>query len=361
MRKTLLRTAASAAASVVVAVSASTPAVTARTHHAASAIATAAYPRFETRIFVRGSSKLFNPDGIIVTKHYVFVDYQNASDTTPAPSTIVKYNRFGAVLGAVNLNGRSDGMRWNPYTHKVWALVNNDGLNGTPPRQPALYVIEPKTLHTTLYHFGKTQPHGGGYDDLAFIGGHAFLSASSPTLTPTGVNDKPIAVEVRLEGNEADITPILYGNAYGFNLVSGKTEQLNVRDPDSLAVDSQNDLVIVSQGDAQLIAVRNPGERNQSVLRLPVGTQLDDVAATKGTNGTLFVADSTLNVIYSIKANFPSGTNFAEAGLGAPVQSFVGSLNTDTGTLTPLLTIRDGILDPTSLIFVAPGSEAEDS
>lgn len=347
MRKILLRTAASAAAGLFAAVSASAPpALAVRTHHSAAARAAAAYPHFDVRTFARGTSSLFNPDGIVVTKQYVFVDYQNASDTSPVPSTVVKYSRQGALLGAVNLNGRCDGMRLNPYTGRLWALVNNDGLNGTPPRQPALYVIEPSSLHATLYHFGKTQPHGGGYDDLAFIGGRAFLSASSPTLSPAGVNEKPIAVEVRLEGNEADIRPILYGNAYGFN----------VTDPDSLAVDSKNNLVIVSEGDAQLIVVHNPGQGNQKVLRLRVGTQLDDVTATTGTNGTLFVADSTLNVIYSIEATFPRGTDFAEAPLGAPVQSFVGSLDPNTGYLTPLLTVRDGILDPTSLIFVPAGS-----
>ncbi|MBC5800283.1 MAG: hypothetical protein GIX03_05410 [Candidatus Eremiobacteraeota bacterium] len=328
----------------------------ARTHHGASAVAAAAYPHFETRIFTRGSSTLFNPDGIVVTKHYVFVAYQNASDTNPTPSTVVKYNRQGVVLGAVTINGRCNGIRLNPYTQKLWALVNNDGLNGTPPRQPALDVIEPNTLQTMQYHFGKAQPHGGGYDDLAFIGGRAFLSASSPTLTPAGVNDKPIAVEVRLEGGEADIKPILYGNGYGLNLVSGKTERLNVTDPDSFAVDAQNDLIIVSEGDAQLIVVRNPGGPDQKVARLPVGMQLDDVVATKGTHGTLFVADSTLNVVYTVTATFPRGTDFAAGPLGAPVQSFIGSLDPTTGYLTPLLTVRDGVVDPASLIFVAPGS-----
>jgi len=184
----------------------------------------------------------------------VFVDYQNASDTSNTASRIVKYNRSGVALGSVEVLGRCDGMRWNPYTRRIWALVNNDGLNGSPPRQPALYVIDPKSLHATLYRFGTRQPHGG---------------------------------------------------------------------------------------------------RNR--------TQLDETAFPASTHGTFYIADTTLDVVYAVEATFPNGSAFSEAALGAPVQSFVGALDPSTGTLTPLLTVRDGILDPTTLIFASTETEYSDS
>ncbi len=361
MQNNLLRNAAIVAASSAIAFGSSAPVSAAhRVKGTARANVAASIPRFETSVFARGTSTLFNPDGIIVTKHYVFVDYQNLSDTSPVPSTIVKYDRSGRFLGSVNLNGRCDGMRLNPYTHTVWALVNNDGLNGTPPRQPALYVIDPKSLATKLYAFGKTQPHGGGYDDLAFVNGRAFISASAPTLTAAGVNIYPALVEVKLEGSEADIKPIVFANTTGYDIVSKKTIQFNIGDPDSLAIDARGDLVIVSEGDSQLFVVRNVGQKTQTVLRLAVGTQLDEVTATRGTSGTLFVADDGPNVIYSIQARFPTGTNFVEASQGAPVQSFVGTIDPTSGTLTPLLTARDGIVNPTALVFVQPGTEDDD-
>jgi len=334
--------------------------VDARTAHAArmaaahaKASTAALYPRFDVDVFARGTASLFNPDGIVVTKHAVFVDYQNASDTSPTPSTIVKYDLGGHFEGAVNINGRCDGLRLNPYTHKLWALVNNDGLNGSPPRQPALYVIDPKSLQATRYAFAtSTQQHGGGYDDLAFIGGKAFFSASAPTLTLGGINNKQIAVEADIKGDKVEVAPIAYGNLGGL---------VNIADPDSLAVDNARDLIIVSEGDGQLVTIRNPQTKYQTQSSIHTGSQLDDVAFTTGTTGTLFVADSTLNRVYKIRSTFPAGTVFAEAPLGAPAQSFVGTLDTTTGIVTPLLTVRDGILDPTSLIFVADGGGEDDS
>src|SRR5450755_803661 len=119
---------------------------------------------------------------------------QGQSDHLPGPSTIVKYDRAGHIVDSVAIEGRCDGLRLNPDTKKLWALFNNDGQNGNPKRQPLLYTIDPKTLAATKYAFPAVQPHGGGYDDIAFIDGQAFLSASSPTLTAAGINEKPIVV-----------------------------------------------------------------------------------------------------------------------------------------------------------------------
>jgi len=41
-------------------------------------------------------------------------------------------------------------------------------------------------------------PHGGGYDDLVFVGGRVNLVASNPTLSAVGVNVFPALVAVTL-------------------------------------------------------------------------------------------------------------------------------------------------------------------
>jgi hypothetical protein len=333
---------------------------------AAAAAAVPGTPQLSTHVFARGNANLFTPDGIVVTKRYVFVVYQNNSDAdVTKPSTIAKYDHDGHLLGAINLLGRCDGMRINPATHQLWALLNNDGLNGSPPRQPLLYTIDPRTLQPTKYVFGPTQPHGGGYDDIAFVKGHAYFSDSSPAFTGT-INTLPVIVEAKLNSNgTVSIYPILNGNAVGLDTATGKTGPLNLTDPDSLAVDSNNNLVMVSEGDQQLAIVSNPGSAAQKVVRYGLGTGIDDITWTRGSRGTLLIADQVLNVIYAVEAKFPAGTIFAEATAGTPVASFIGTVNLTTSAstptaLTPLLTELEGIVDPTSLIFVRSEDEPDD-
>jgi hypothetical protein len=343
---------ASAAAAFSIAVCLTTPPAFASTHVASAApVATAQLS--EPQLFVRGNAKLYNPDGIVVTARYTFVVWQGQSDHLPGPSTIVKYDRAGHIVDSVAIEGRCDGLRLNPDTKKLWALFNNDGQNGNPKRQPLLYTIDPKTLAATKYAFPAVQPHGGGYDDIAFIDGQAFLSASSPTLTAAGINEKPIVVSAKLTttGN-VEIALILKGNATVLNANTGTYTPMNFTDPDSLALDSHNDLVVVGDNDQELVVIKNPGRTgSQTATRYGFGTQFDDVAWTSSNRGTLWIADTTQNAIYTVRAAFPQGTVFGEGPSGIPVQSFIGTI--DPGeVITPLLTQRDGVFSPTSLIFV---------
>jgi hypothetical protein len=183
---------------------------------------------------------LYNPDAVVVTSTDVFIAYQNNSDTVKGvPSIIVKYSRAGAMEGQVSLIGRCDGMRMNPYTNQLWAPLNNDGLNGKPARQPLLYTIDPTTLTATVHHFPAVQPHGGGYDDLAFAHGHAFISASSPILNSHGINNKPAIDMASLRGSHVIVTPVVWGNTYGWDIPSHRLMQLNITDPDSMTEDVQ--------------------------------------------------------------------------------------------------------------------------
>ncbi len=328
------------------------------------AASTVAFPQLsEPHVFARGSATLYNPDGIVITKRFVYVDYQGQSDHLPGPSTIVKYDSSGHIVGSVALTGRCDGLRMNPVTHVLWATFNNDGLNGRPRRQPLLYTIDPATLAAKLYRFPLVQPHGGGYDDIAFIGRRAYLAASSPTLTAAGVNDKPAVVEATLtQDGKVDIKPVVYGNTLGYDPTRGSLVRFNITDPDSLAVDSSNNLVLVGDNDQEIVVIEPYGSSARKFTRYPMATQLDDIAWTTGTSGTLWIADTTLQIIYTVRATFPAGTIFGETPLGLPVQSFIGTfaVTKGAGVLTPLLTPRDGIVNPTSLEFVPEGGPAGD-
>lgn len=105
--------------------------------------------RFKVSIFVRGDSKRYNLDPIVVEKHSAYVAYQNATQPTGTggKSTIVEYNGRGKAVHQIELKGRCDGMRWDPRSGDI-----------------------------AHYDFSSAK-HGGGYDDLAFTGNKAFIAA----------------------------------------------------------------------------------------------------------------------------------------------------------------------------------------
>jgi hypothetical protein len=240
----------------------------------------------------------------------------------------------------------------NPATNLLWAVFNNDGQNGSPKRQPLLYTIDPTTLAAKLYTFPAVQPHGGGYDDIAFIGGQAFLSAASPTLNAQGVNDKPIVVTATLTASgHVDIVPIIKGNATAYDTNLKQYGPMNFSDPDSLAVE----LVLVGDNNQQLLFIKNPGVAGaQRATVSSYGTQFDDVAWTTGTAGTLWIVDTAQNAVYTVTGTFPRGTVFGEGPSGIPVQSFIGTIGYGQ-LVTPLLTQNQGVFSPTSLVFVPVG------
>jgi len=123
--------------------------------------------------------KLFNPDGIVVTQNYVFVDWQGQSTICPAPSTDRQIRSPWKLVGRLPSRAAANGLRLNPATNCCGRRSTNAGLNGKPKRQPLLYTIDAKTLTTKLVTFPAIQPHGGGYDDLAFINGIGVLAASN--------------------------------------------------------------------------------------------------------------------------------------------------------------------------------------
>jgi hypothetical protein len=298
---------------------------------------------YTVSIFAKGTYGHTKPDPIFVQGGHVFVAFQNNTkpDGSVGKSTLVQYDASGKIVESTEVAGRCDGMRFNPNTHLVWITVNEDAHG-------ALYTWNPSTNELKRYAFSAAT-HGGGYDDLAFVNGKAFIVASNPTLTQ-GKNTKPAIVRVELAGNVAKVTPVLYGNQAAQNLATGAPIRLNLTDPDSMSIDRKGNLILIAQADKQIVEVHNPGGPDQRVATLPVTTQLDDTVWPTDSDGTLYVVDAGTNTIYKIRGPLKPGMIFTEAPKSSSVPGIVGTVDPKTGTVTPVIT---GLSNPTGLVFVS--------
>ncbi len=302
-------------------------------------------PGWTISLWAVGGAKYSNPDAIDIDGQNIWVGYQNASvkdgsDNSKA-STIVEYMLTGSVVKTWSVPGHADGLRVNPADHKVWVTSNEDAA-------PLLNVIDPSSATPTPYTLAPTA-HGGGYDDVAFINGTAFMACSNPTVDANGNNVFPAIDKLTLSGTSATVAPVLMGNAAATDAVATKPTTLNLTDPDSFTIDPKGNLVLVSQADSALITIQNPGTPTQSVTTTPVGNQQDDTVYTTSNSGRLFVVDAGKNAVYTVKWSGPKGTVFSEAPNDSGVVAFVGTIDMTTGFITPLIT---GWAKPTGLIFV---------
>lgn len=297
---------------------------------------------YQVSIFAKGTAARTKPDSITVDAMHVYVGYQNgtaADGSDGGSSTIVEYTDDGREVRSFSLKGRCDGLRFDPATHLLWATVNEDANS-------SLFTINPAAADGDIKHYQFSgAPHGGGYDDLAFVHGMAFVVASNPTLTG-GVNTNTAVAKVVLNGTTATLTPVLVSSA-----------TLNLVDPDSLTVDPQGNVVLIDQAGAKLVTIHNAGASGQSVTSLTVGTQIDDTVWAKKAGGRLFVVDATQNAIYVLRTTFKPGTVYTEAPNDSGVASFVGTVDLKTGTITP---VAIGFVKPTGLLFVPDGDRGSD-
>jgi hypothetical protein len=316
----------------------------------ASAQTPTATPPYTVSVFAAAPSGLSAPDSIAVLGDHVFVGYGDghAPDGSDSLSSqIVDYRPDGSIRDIYTVKGHNDGLKINPCTHQLWALQNEDA-------NPRLVIFDPHTGHRKLYLFGPTL-HGGGYDDMVFLGRDckAYVSASNPANNP---NNGPAIVSVRLDDNGTiDVEPALAGTANAIDIPTDKTIQLNLQDPDSMTTDPLGDIVLDSQADQELIIVSNPGRQDQRALRLPLSYQTggtltpvetDDTAFITSTEGFLLFADKSLNTVYILSRNaFVPGTAYTAAD-GGP---FVGTLDFTSGMITPIVT---GLSNPGGMVFV---------
>lgn len=301
----------------------------------------AALPWYQVSLFTQSPSGITNPDAVLVDNGFVYIDYQNsaAKDCTDKnSSTIVQYDMKGKMLKTFTVAGHSDGLRADPTTHLLWVTSCEDG-------NAKFFTIDPTSGTVTPYTFPPA-PHGGGYDDLYFLNGMAFVAASNPNLNSAGVNVFPALDKVTLGNGKVNLTPVLMGNGTAQDILTNTKVKLNEIDPDSLSVDNNGDLVLVNQAGSELVFLKNPGTPPQSVTRIAVGDQLDDTVWTASTPGRLLVVDAGGNTYWI--STFP-GTVYTEAPSDSGTVGYVGVINMTTGFITPIVI---GFSSPSGMIFV---------
>jgi hypothetical protein len=305
---------------------------------------------YKVSVFARDTAAFQHPDSLVVSGGDVFVGYQNvtAKDGTDGrSSTVVDYSLGGKLRRTFSVLGHMDGLRQDPSTGLLWALSNEDA-------NPNLTTIDLVSGVTTLYSFDAAATvHGGGFDDIAFLNGKVYLTASNPTLNVSGINVFPalVSVDLPLSGTVVHVTSVLKGNDTATD-PSGATVTLNLTDPDSLYVTPSGDLQLDSQGDSELVFIHNPGA-GQSVRVLPIGNQMDDTIFATSPSGRLLVSDTPGGVVYSIKSkHFDTTHYYSAAPQDSGVFGYVGLIDPATGHNTPLIT---GFAGPHGEAFIPSG------
>jgi hypothetical protein len=307
--------------------------------------------------------KLTNPDSITTANGKIYVVYANATnaDGTGGFSTVQEYSPTGEALRTFDVLGKADGLKYNPFDHKLWALRDEDS-------NPALTLIDLKTGVQTDFTYAQLPPlHGGGYDDVVFMKGETFISASNPKVDANGQNIFPSIVKARLVGHQVFVTSVLQGNAKLIDIVTGEKVVSLQSDPDSLKVDSAGDLVLDSQADGDLIFINAPGSENQAGLRLHLSNgksnlsngkskqiTVDDTVFPTSPSGTIFVVDTAGNTVYAVKSDAfqPGGAYSASDSDG-----ILGKVDLSTGLVTPIVS---GMKSPHGALFVSAFSPESD-
>jgi hypothetical protein len=317
-------------------------------------------PDYTVSVFANAPSGLTNPDSITSFRGTIFVEYANGTqpDGTGGDSTIVQFSPTGSVLKTYQVVGKSDGMKFNPFDGKIWCLRNEDS-------NPALTLIDPVAGTQADYTYAEPTLHGGGYDDVVFLNGQIFISASNPNLqpptkqAPNGQNIYPSVVKAEIVGKQVFVSPVLIGNANLIDISTGKTVVAQQSDPDSLKVDPSGNLVLDSQADGDLIFLNAPGFPNQTgyVLHLSNGTTtqvtVDDTAFPTQASGTIYVVDTKANVVYAVASSvFPPNSAFS----ASDTTGVLGRVDLQTGKLTPIVT---GMQSPHGALFVSTLPEVQ--
>jgi hypothetical protein len=291
---------------------------------------------YTLKTFAVGPTGSTKPDSITVDgRRDVWVSFTNgvAPDGSDGKSsTVVEYSPSGVLLNSYSILGSNDGLKYNPRTHTIWALRNQDA-------NPALTIIHPRGHTLKDYMYSSVPAHGGGYDDVVFRDGKVYISASNPRLDQNGFNPAPSILRVRRSGNTIHTTHVLSGDAFAIDRVSGRPVRTVQTDPDSMTVDNLGNLVLDSQADSILLFVSHPGTHAQNVLELPLTdgsgnpVTVDDTVFPATSKGTIYFTDSGTNTIYALESvSFDTNVGYSSSGPS------IGTVSLTTGVYTPIVT-----------------------
>src|SRR5271166_3869621 len=181
---------------------------------------------YSISLFASGPTGTSAADSVMVIGNDVYVGYGNGGapdGSGGAVSTIVEFSRSGQLLNSTTVVGHNDGLRYDAATKQLWALQNEDA-------NANLVLLAPGTLAPLSSPISIASVAGGGFDDILFQNGKAFLSASNPTPNGMGKFTNPAIVSATLSGNPPSAittSPALYGDASATLLNNNTTVTLN--------------------------------------------------------------------------------------------------------------------------------------
>jgi hypothetical protein len=307
-----------------------------------------ASPPYAVSVFAVSANGYSQPDSMVRWRDSIVVGFQNhvAKDGSDhKSSTIVQYSLDGKPQRMFSVPGHNDGLRIIGDSD-LWCLQNEDA-------NPNLVVIDLESGSQKMYTFATT-PHGGGYDDMVVRNGQVYITASNPNLVG-GINVFPALVRAHLSGDMVVLETALDGNASAIDIPTGKTITLNLTDPDSLTMDPRGNIVLDSQADSELVFIQNVSSSQQVVGRLSLTSSgapitADDTAFASAPRAFMLVSDVAGDTIYridSVQFGFEPGTAYS----ASDTAGIVGTLNLDTGVITPIVT---GFGSARGVIFVSP-------
>jgi len=289
---------------------------------------------YQVCLFAAPMTTSNHPDSIVVSGSDVFIGWQNVTakdGSDNKTSTISEYTTAGKLVKSWSVSGHSDGLRMDPYTHVLWVMCDEDG-------NPRLFTINPASGNPTQITLPSPTPWGGGFDDIQFTGGNAYIDASNPTLNAAGKNIYAALYKVQISGTSATLTKVLMANTKATTLtLPTTTVALNLTDPDSMMIDPTGTLVLDSQGDGEMLWLKNVGTPQQSVSVLNVGTQVDDTVWPSSANGCILVADNGSGVYSICSSVWVPGTPYVSTPNDSGVIGFVGLLSMSSGIIQPIV------------------------
>jgi hypothetical protein len=321
--------------------------------------------------FAAGAAGQSKPDDVTRLDGRIYVSFQNnaGKDGSPARSmsTIVAFNRHGKEVATWSVLGRADGLTADPFTHTVYASVNEDNNS-------SLFVIDPGDPTPAHYTYSPNPSEIGAGENMSNGGTDSITIGSNGTLyvahsnPDPGVGNTAALYTISLSGTTATLTRVFGVQDPATVVGTGAATTLNLTDPDSnrfipkSAPVLPDTLIQDSQADSQLVFVNKPGTTKQSlsVLNLKnaagdptVTPQLDDIAEVTGP-GTLYVVDQANGTISTIDTSgITAGTLFvsqpAPAAGDLANTPDLGVVDPTTGVVTHLGT---GLGSPKGLLFV---------
>jgi hypothetical protein len=311
-----------------------------------------------------------SPDSIASAPGEIWVAYTNGAGTSSTGgsggSTVVEYNSdTGAVINSYSFPlVYVDGLKFDPFTHQVWVMQNQDGNS-------ALSFINPDTgVVTGPLTYANPSPTQG-YDDVVFEGNATYMSYTNP---PDASGDATLVslAQDRHPTGPIVTTPVFFNGVMGLDTVTGKMELIPQNDPDSIKSAPNGDILFTSGDDGVIIDIHHLGKPDQLVTFTPIqgvptpGAGLDDVIQTNYKSGTFFITVTGSNQVLEVHVSGLNPHDYYAAVSSLDGGAF-GEVDPATGVLTPLLTGLTGIHgltfvpDQQGAAATAPGHDVIDA